>query len=268
MGEKVKFTNYLRKLNKIQLWKNILDTLLFRKPREYNSLKYWLSKYFKNTTSFIVQIGSNDGVTGDPIHQLAMKKTRSKVLLVEPVPYLFEKLKINYPESKRFIFENVAVNDGSIQSFYYVKKDAVNKLEQLPHWYDQLGSFYKENILKHLDGVLAAHIQEVTIEGFTLNELFKRNNVEFLDLLHIDTEGYDWKILSQLDLKKYKPTIILFEHKHLRANEKEEAVYFLDRNYRVFQFSGDFLCLRKERIKERDAQILESRLIRIGDIVK
>lgn len=256
-----KFYNYLKKQKWGQIFKNILLSKLLGKSREYNSLKYWLNKYYKNTNSFIVQIGSNDGVTGDPIYQLALKNDRSMVLLVEPVPYLFEKLKFNYPESKRFIFENVAINDGSKQTFYFVNKNAVDELEKLPHWYDQLGSFYKENILKHLDGVLESHIEEIDIDGISLTELFERNDVRSLDLLHIDTEGYDWKILSQLDLNKYKPTIILLEHKHLRNEEKEEAIFLLNKGYRIFQFNGDYLCLKKERLKRSDAEILKKRLI-------
>lgn len=248
--------------------KKALKFILKQKSRDVNSVQYWLNKYFKNTNSFIVQIGSNDGVTGDPIYYLALSKSRSNVLLVEPVPYLFEKLKQNYPDKRRFIFENVAINDGSKQKFYYVKKEAVNELEHLPVWYDQLGSFYKENIIKHLDGVLTPHIEELTIEGLTLKELFKRNNVNDLDLLHIDTEGYDWKILSQLDLNKYKPTIILFEHKHLLEKERKRAVSFLDQEYDIFQFAGDYLCLRKAKLNNKDGKLLKYRLINNGVAVE
>lgn len=253
---------YLKKYGRLKYGKKIFDFLIKGKSGDHNSVKYWLTKYIKNTDSFIVQIGSNDGVTGDPIYQLAMKKNHCKVLLVEPVPYLFKKLKENYPDSKRFIFENVAINHGSKQTFYYVNKNAINEVEKLPQWYDQLGSFYKENITKHLDGVLESHIEEIIIEGISLKELLERNAVKSLDLLHIDTEGYDWKILSQLDLNTYKPTIILFEHKHLKKNEKNEAVSFLNWQYQIFRFNGDFLCLRKKTLKQKDFEILHARSIR------
>ncbi|MBK7697246.1 MAG: FkbM family methyltransferase [Saprospiraceae bacterium] len=41
-----------------------------------------------------------------------------------------------------------------------------------------------------------------------------------IDLLHIDTEGYDWEILKQLRLAKYFPRPIIFEHKHLSPSKR------------------------------------------------
>lgn len=48
---------------------------------------YWIEKYVRNTSSNILQIGSNDGVTGDSIYHLALIKTNWKVVLVKPAPY-------------------------------------------------------------------------------------------------------------------------------------------------------------------------------------
>ena len=45
----------------------------------------------------------------------------------------------------------------------------------------------------------------------TIEALFQKNDIKELSLLHIDAEGYDWKILSQLDLECFNPKIILFE---------------------------------------------------------
>lgn len=222
---------------------------------------HWIDKYIKNSASDIIQIGSNDGITSDPVFHIVMKKTKLKVLLVEPVPYLFEELQKNYGNNKRFKFENAAINNGFKQTFYYVRKEANMKLENLPDWYNQLGSFYKENIIKHLDGILEPFIEEMEIQGLTFNQLFKKNNIENVSLLHIDTEGYDWKILSQLDLKKYKPLIILFEYKHLSESEKQDAIRFLDINYFIFVFNGDYLCIRKDKFIKRDLGILGKRKV-------
>ena len=210
-----------------------------------------IKKYIKNTDCDIVQIGSNNGITGDPIFHLALKKSKWKVLLVEPVRYLFEILKSNYPNNSRFRFDNVAINDGSKQVFYYVNKEANKKLETLPNWYDQLGSFDKTHIIKHLDGILLPFIEEIEIKGVTLDQLFETNNITNLELLHIDTEGYDWKVLSQLNLKKHTPIIILFEHEHLQDIEKEEAVSNFENDYQIIEFERDFLFIRKDKISTR-----------------
>ncbi len=117
--------------------------------------------------------------------------------------------------------------------------------------YNQLGSFDKKHILKHLKNFvnlekLSPFIVEETIQGMTLSELFQKHKIEQLDIFHVDTEGADWEILSQLDLAKYTPLIILFEHRHLQSFEKESAINFLKNSYHLFQISGDFLCIRKQ----------------------
>jgi FkbM family methyltransferase len=222
---------------------------------------FWIDKYLKNRNLSIVQIGSNDGISGDPIFHLIKKNKKWKALFVEPVPYLFEKLKSNYKLAPRFIFENVAINDGSNEVFYWVKEDINQKIPNLPSWYDKLGSFNKEHILKYGDGILEPFIVETKVKGLTLKQLLERNKIDKIDLLHIDTEGYDWKILSQLNLDRYFPTIILFEHHHLSESEKEESIMFLKKDYHLFQFSIDFLCLRIDMIKKKDLNVLRERLI-------
>ena len=217
---------------------------------------FWINKYVHDGECTVVQVGSNDGFTADPISNLILRKKRWKVLFVEPVPYLFEKLKKNYKELSRFQFANVAVNDGSAQSFYFVKQDASLKIKELPIWYDQLGSFNREHILNHLDGIFEPYIEELNVNGLTLDQLFTKYNITNLTLLHIDTEGYDWKILSQLDLKKNCPVIILFEHKHLTKIERGDSIRFLNGNYFIFDFSGDFLCIRKEVVSSSDLKEL------------
>lgn len=83
-----------------------------------NACSYWLNRYFKSESCTIVQIGSNDGKSGDPVYDLVKSNTSSNVLLVEPVPYVFEQLKKNYGSNPRFKFENAGINeDGSNQIF-------------------------------------------------------------------------------------------------------------------------------------------------------
>lgn len=217
---------------------------------------YWIDRYVKNSPCDIVQIGSNDGKTGDPIYDLIMTKTKWKAVLVEPVPYLFERLKKNYPSDPRIRFENAAINDGTKQSFYFVNIKGEDKPKNLPNWHDQLGSFDRKNIVNHLDGTLEPFIEEMEVNGLTLAKLFEKNGVENLKLLHMDTEGYDWKILSQLDLKKHQPAVLFFEHKHLSETELAEAKQFLEPDFHVFKFDSDFLCLRKEILKKRDLRKL------------
>jgi FkbM family methyltransferase len=236
-------------LKKIPILNKLL-MFLYQKRHQFKDHSYdvpskWLQVLLKGDHIQIVQIGSNDGVTGDPIYDIVKNNIACKALFVEPIPYLFYKLKKNYGNDPRFTFENVAVNDGTQQIFYTVREEAKAELANLPPWYDQLGSFYKENILKHLNGILEPYIEEVVLTGVTLEELFKRNEIEEITLLHIDTEGYDWKILSQLNLSFIKPKIILIEHKHLDSIEKNSLIHFLKKDYVIFKLGGDMMGVSK-----------------------
>jgi FkbM family methyltransferase len=215
----------------------------FIKDKRYTA--YWMDRLLDPNDTFLVQIGSNDGKTGDPLYPLLQKHQNWKALFVEPVPYSFKKLKENYPDSNRFRFENVAINEGTSMVFYWVDSKAKETLPDLPYWFDQLGSFDKTHITKHFDGALAPFVKSTLLEGLNLKTLFQRNNISNISVLHIDTEGYDWKILSQLDLNQFEPRFILFEQNHLSKEEREEAISFLDKKYHVLILGIDMLAVHK-----------------------
>ena len=196
----------------------------------------------------VVQIGSNDGSTGDPICALLARKPSWKALLVEPVPSLFERLKVNYAGNKNVQFDNVAVAETAGKNdFYYLDAGARQHLPELPFWFDQLGSFDREHIIRHLGTKVEPFIVSTEIPTLPLAAVLERNQVNKIDLLHIDTEGYEWKILRQLDQNKFHPKVILFEHKHLTKAAKREGVAFVRPNYQVTDLGYDYLCRRVER---------------------
>jgi FkbM family methyltransferase len=126
----------------------------------------------------IVQIGSNDGLTGDPIFLLLQRNPSWKALLVEPVPYLFERLRINYRGNGNVRFDNVAVADNAgTSAFYYVDATAKQHLPDLPSWYDQLGSFDRSNIIRHFEGALEPFIVSIEIATLPLTTVLDRNQV-------------------------------------------------------------------------------------------
>ena len=215
----------------------------FIKDKKYPA--YWFDLVLSKENAYLVQIGSNDGKTGDPLFQLFQNNKNWKALFVEPVPSSFEKLRANYSDSQRFICENVAINEGQSMSFYWVDPKAKETLKDLPYWYDQLGSFDKQHILKHFDGALEPFIKTKMLEGITLPTLLLRNHISAIDILHIDTEGYDWKILSQLNLQQYEPKFILFEHHHLSLQEQNEAYQFLTEKYCLFMVGIDMLAVNR-----------------------
>lgn len=207
---------------------------------------FWFDLVVGEGPAQLVQVGSNDGKTGDPLYPLFEKHPAWRGLLVEPIPYIYTKLKANYPDENRFDLANVAVGAKGNMPFYYVDKAAIKDLPDLPYWYDQLGSFDWGHIVKELDGMLAPYIRSMAVESLPLSTLLDQYRITSIDVLHIDAEGYDWKVLRQLDLTRFKPTFILCEHHHLRLEERAEALAFLAADYEVLRVGIDWLAVRKD----------------------
>jgi len=232
------------------------------KTDNYKDLSFWITKYIDNKNVNVVQIGANDGVSGDPLFDLVMKNELWKVLFVEPVIPMFNKLKNNYGDDSRFIFENAAINEnGDSQSFYMVHEGAYKAFPDLSRKYDQIGSFNKDHIVKLSEGKLTDYIEELQVNCLSLGQLFSNNKIESVDLLLIDAEGYDWKILSQLDLSRYQPKIIYVEFCNLSEEDKKSTVHHLQNDYNVYEFRINYFCIKKGTLSAKDSQNLSKYLI-------
>ncbi len=248
----------------LELIKRVLRRVLRNKK---DTLGYWLEKYLSEGKPTIIQIGANDGKTDDPLYQYVQKNENWQLLFVEPVGYLFDRLKKNYGSQERFEFENVGINsDGSPQPFYTIKKSEIYKENGLSEKFNQIGSFDKAHVV-NLGGQLLgkdrvhAFIEEVQVSCLTLKQLLIRNNIKELDALLIDAEGYDWEILKQLDLKLYQPRIIFFEFTNLNEAEKLEAKVFLSPIYFLFRLGINLLCFSKETTDLSDLRHLKKSIL-------
>lgn len=161
----------------------------------------------------IIQIGSHVGNTcNDPIFNIVDNNT--KLILVEPVPYLFEQLKNNYNkkfgDNHNIIFINKAVSDfiGEIEMTIPSEK---NDFSKLPFWASQLASVNDNHAVGHISNLL---VEKINVKTTTINEIVKEYNINEIDLLHTDTEGHDYTILMNYNFD-IKPKQIIFEHKHM-----------------------------------------------------
>src|SRR5262245_47797822 len=149
-------------------------------------------------------------------------------VLLEPDPQLFERLKENYSGVDGPILVNAALSPINCKTtFYRVRMD-----EKMPNWCALLGSFRRDVILSNKNDVpeIETHIVEDTIESISFHSLVARYKPPRIDLIVIDTEGYDLEILRQLDLIRFRPDLIVYEHKHLNERERTIAADLLIAN--------------------------------------
>jgi len=189
---------------------------------------------------FFIQIGAFDGVTNDPLNEYIRSHTWRGVL-VEPQAGPFLRLKENYRGHDQLVFVNAAIGDYDGMVKFYVVQEADN----LPPWNQQIASLKKDNVLKHREGLpeygvpvgiddLDERTQAVQVESLTFATLVERYGVDRLDLLQVDAEGYDARILAQVDFDRFRPAIVRYEHMHLSQEEQEATQRLLrERGYLI-----------------------------------
>jgi FkbM family methyltransferase len=198
-----------------------------------------------------VKVGANDGITGDPCSDILLANTKWRGLLIEPVPYCFNRLRANFQDSRRFSLEQVAIGASAGEAtFYYVDAKAVEAIPNLPKWFDQLGSFNRNHILNHLNGMLEPFIIECKVPVCPLSDVLIRNRIQDVHLLHVDTEGHDYEVLKTLDFAKHAPLSILIEHAHLSGAQGTEMLHLLCKHgYSVRDCGADYFAVNEEADK-------------------
>jgi FkbM family methyltransferase len=175
--------------------------------------------------AFFVEIGSNDGEQHDHLRPFILSRPW-RGIMVEPVPYVFERLRRNYETYGRIALENVAVGgaDGRLP-FYHLVEPAPDELATLPDWYDGVGSFSREAVAGHVAEIpdVERRIVRRDVQVVTFDTLCRRNHASQVDLLLIDTEGHDWEILQSVDFAKWRPRLVIYEHYHLTPAARRAA---------------------------------------------
>ncbi len=179
--------------------------------------------------AFFIQIGANDGLALDPLRREIQRRSW-RGIMVEPVPYVFERLYERYGGHARVALEQVAIADrDGTRPFYHLREAA--RGEDLWQWYHALGSFERSVVLRHRSLIpdIDERLVETEIPTLTFASLCRKHDVDKVDLLQIDTEGYDYQILRGLDLSRWRPRLIVYEHHHLSGEDRASARNLLER---------------------------------------
>lgn len=222
------------------------------KPQRRIDFDYLINNLGRSKYFFFIQIGANDGLTGDTLNQY-IKKFRWSGFLVEPVPYVFEMLKINYKDCDNLIFENIAIGkENAILPFYSICEynSSGIKHREMTNGYpsDHLGSFDMKTLSNHtwMLNENACSIEVINVPTITLNDLFYKHSVKELNLLQVDAEGYDFEILNNTNFDDLKPEILIFERIHLARKEYKVLVKKLKvYGYQLFINGYDTICILK-----------------------
>jgi FkbM family methyltransferase len=143
---------------------------------------------------------------------------------------------------------NIDTSQFSIDLFNYMRPKDLNyncaisdKTENIKIFYQKELSQLSTTEKAQAESVFQGNIKEKKIKAFTLNEILNRDKYKNskIDLLDIDVEGADLKVLKGLSFDKFKPELVCVE---IHENEiKKSAIYnfLINKKYELL-WSGVF----------------------------
>ena len=143
---------------------------------------------------------------------------------------------------------NIDTSQFSIDLFNYMRPKDLNYNCAISNKNENIKLFYQKELSqlsttekKQAESVFQGNIKEKEIKAFTLDEILSRDKYKDskIDLLDIDVEGADLKVLRGLSFDKFKPELVCVEI-HAKEIEKSDIYNFLiDKNYKLL-WSGVF----------------------------
>ena len=203
-------------------------------------LKYLIKN---NIIKSLVQIGANDGQRFDVLNTF-IKEYKLNCILVEPIKEYFEELKKNYKNFENISFENSLISVNN--EIFHIYKVDTKYLNQYDEHVKGISSFDYKHLIKH--GVKKKHVTKQKINSITLKELLLKYNYHNFDLLFIDAEGYDGKIVNDFLTSSPIRPYIIFEYIHIDNKIFDTLTTTLKKNnYIFFSVNENIVCIPNEK---------------------
>ena len=156
----------------------------------------------------IIQLGSNvgkDHVTDFIEYYIDII---DKVLLVEALPQLADKLRDNYKGYNADIsVHSCAVSDkNGTADFYFLENTNLRLSSLLPN--------------VHSDFMKGT--SKITVPTLTFDSLCAKHSISKVDVLFVDIEGYDEDVISTIDFAKYNIGTLVWEFNHSRQRNPKQ----------------------------------------------
>lgn len=185
----------------------------------------------------LIYIGLNKG---EGLKRVLKQTSFTKVIGFEPIPELFEKLKLEYQNNKKIeILPYVVDTEDQIKTFFVTQQDSDSSITYSSSLYE-----ISEDYRKYKKSDISTQIK-IEVKSISLLSFLKERNIDFIDTYISDAEGNDFKILSSIreftDNKKIKiiqvesePDYVDWSQRVNQPNNKEkDFVNLLSTNYEL-----------------------------------
>ncbi len=240
---------------KYDIFFNLYYRHIYKPKDELSSFLNDLSKR-KKSNLFFIQVGANDGNWNDPIYKFIRRDGWSGIL-IEPQKVIYDRLLENYKRLSNLFFENVAIDSAEGEKNLY-KISFSNS-----QWAAGISSFIKNDIQKLIDAGYVDRMSkleqltppsnqkdwicEESVKVTTLRNIISKHHLKQIDLIMIDTEGYDFEIIKTIPFDYIKPEVIVYEHSHFNEQIKTECSDFLiNAGYKLIHTESDTIAISKK----------------------
>lgn len=201
---------------------HVIKSFVFRfKFTEYLFYKYISNKYNKfigldlNENSIVIDIGANVGT----LSQFIINNYNCNVICYEPNKYAYRILKKRFERNEKVKCFNKGVSENNIQKkIFFHKYHKINKFA-----YSTASSLLEKKT--NVDPLSFEIIETISIK-----KIIEEYN--FIDLIKIDIEGYEYKILPEVIKNRNKIKKVFCE---LHGNPKYSKDSFLNNEYKNFK---------------------------------
>ena len=192
-----------------------------------------------NRINFFIQVGAHDGLMHDPLYSF-LSKNECSGILIEPQEEILKIFRDRYKNRSNLLYYSLAVHPDKPKVALYTIKNPIN--------YSQTGwATILSNRLSNVKSKGELAIKEV--KAMPLMDIIKRSKFKTIDLLQIDTEGFDYEVLKMFNFKFFKPILVQFEYIHLSKNDYKNSINLLSKNgYMTIKKKNDIIAIKKGNI--------------------
>lgn len=185
-----------------------------------------------------VDIGAHNGITFNNTYFFE-KELGWTGICVEPIPEVFTKLSAN---RKCHCLQGCISDRAGREKFFRVSSPVAH-VEML----SGLAKKYHPTQLERLSCELSLNgglIQPIEVPCYVLNDVLKKNKINHVNLLSIDTEGGEFDILSSIDFSQYQIDVITVEDNY---SDSRFVPFLEEKGYQLLQcVEQDLLFVHKQ----------------------
>ena len=216
---------FLRKLLLILF--DLIDELYHQKRIE----KFIRKNNFRLNT--FIDVGAFKGKYSDLILKI---EKNCKIIMIEPQGKYFNFLKTKFANNNRVEVLKMAVSN---------KKTSLNLKVNKHEITSTFSKFNETNRYLNLKAILfSSKLENMTkseekIETLSLDDIFKKKNIQNIDLIKIDTEGHEYEVLigARDSIKKIDCILVEFHNDNIYENYNSERIhnFLIENNFTLLK---------------------------------